>query len=443
MINEFGEASGFARRLSSSIMDRTVTIAIIGLGYVGLPLAIRLAEARFPVIGFDVDSEKPNLLASGQSYLSHISPEEIKRLTSRNFVASSDPSVLAAAQIFIICVPTPLDEHREPDLTFVIESTKTIAQYLRPGDLVSLESTTYPGTTDEIVRPILEKTGLELGRELFLAYSPEREDPGNTLAARRVPKVCGGVTDKCLQLATELYKAVVDEVVQVSSTRAAELTKLLENIHRAVNIGLANEMKIVADRMGLDIWEIIRAAATKPYGFTPYYPGPGLGGHCIPVDPFYLTWKAREFGIHTRFIELAGEINHAMPAWVVEKVARALNVRKRSVAGSRILVLGLAYKKNVNDSRETPAAEIIQLLIELGAEVIYSDPYVPRFPRKRKYQISLESVDITAELLASIDCAVLVTDHDDFAYDLIAANAPLIVDTRGRFDATASNVIGA
>lgn len=443
MIEEFGDVSGFARRLSTSIKDRTATIAIIGLGYVGLPLTIRLAEAGFPVIGFDVDPEKPQRLASGQSYLSHISAEDIKRLVSRNFRASSDPSILAAAQVFIICVPTPLDEHREPNLIFVIESTKTIAQYLQSGNLLSLESTTYPGTTDEIVRPILEKTGLQLGSELFLAYSPEREDPGNPLDARRIPKVCSGTTGQCLELATELYQTIVDEIVQVSSTRAAELTKLLENIHRAVNIGLANEMKTVADRMGLDIWEIIRAAATKPYGFTAYYPGPGLGGHCIPVDPFYLTWKAREFGIHTRFIELAGEINHAMPAWVVEKVVRALNFRKRSVAGSRILVLGLAYKKNVNDSRETPAAEIIQLLIELGAEVLYSDPYIPRFPRMRKHQIDLESVDITAELLASVDCALLVTDHDDFAYDLIGANAPLIVDTRGRFAATASNVIGA
>lgn len=443
MITETGNVSQFARRLSGSIADRTAKIAILGLGYVGLPLAVRLAKERFPVVGFDTDPEKPRKLASGETYLSHMSPDEIAGLAGRKFLASSDSSVLTDADIFVICVPTPLDEHRQPDLTFVVKTTETILPYLRPGNLVCVESTTYPGTTDEIVRPILEKSGLDVGSELFLAYSPEREDPGNPMDARRIPKICSGLTDKCLQLATEFYTTIVDKVVPVSSTRAAEMTKLLENIHRAVNIGLVNEMKIVADRMGLDIWEIIRAAATKPYGFVPYYPGPGLGGHCIPIDPFYLTWKAREFGIHTRFIELAGEINSAMPAWVVEKVVRALNVRRRSVAGSRILVLGVAYKKNVDDSRETPAAEIIQLLSELGAEVAYSDPYVPRFPRMRKYRFGLESRDLTPELLASFDCAVLVTDHDAFDYDLIAANAPFIVDTRGRFAATASNIVAA
>ena len=432
-----------AQRLSARIGDRSAKIAVLGLGYVGLPLAIRFAKAGFPVIGFDTDTEKPRKLASGESYLSHISNDQIAEVAKVKFSVGSDPSVLSGADIFVICVPTPLNAHREPDLTFVIKTTETIVPNLQPGALVCLESTTYPGTTDEVVQPILEKRGLELGRELFIAYSPEREDPGNPLDAKRIPKVCSGLTSECLQLATEFYQTIVDKVVPVSSTRAAELTKLLENIHRAVNIGLVNEMKIVADRMGLDIWEIIRAAATKPYGFVPYYPGPGLGGHCIPIDPFYLTWKAREFGVHTRFIELAGEINSAMPAWVVDKVVHALNARQKAVAGSRVLILGIAYKKNVNDPRETPAAEIIELLLQMGADVAYSDPYVPRFPPMRKHAIDLVSQDLSARMLEGFDCVVLVTDHDAFDYGLIAANAPLIIDTRGRFDSTRGNVVAS
>jgi len=437
------DRSQFAQELSAHIADRSVKVAILGLGYVGLPLAIRFTKAGFSVIAFDIDPEKPRKLASGESYISHISSNQIAKIAKEKFLTGSDRSILSKADIFVICVPTPLNEHREPDLTFVIKTTETILPYLQPGTLVCLESTTYPGTTEEVVLPILERCGLKLGQELFVAYSPEREDPGNPLDSKRIPKICSGLTSECLRLGVELYKTIVDEVVSVSSTRAAELTKLLENIHRAVNIGLVNEMKIIADRMGLDIWEIIRAAATKPYGFVPYYPGPGLGGHCIPIDPFYLTWKAREFGVHTRFIELAGEVNADMPGWVVGKVIRALNARRKPVAGSRILILGIAYKKNVNDARETPAAEIIELLFELGADVAYSDPYVPRFPQMRKHAIELVSNDLSPQMLAEFDCTVLVTDHDAFDYELIAANASLIVDTRGRFLTTNDKVVAA
>ena len=380
------------------------------------------------------------MIAVGESYLSHIPSTEI---ADAKLFAGSNPAILAEGEVFIICVPTPLDAHREPDLLFVIKTAEMIVPYLRPGSLVCLESTTYPGTTDEIVRPILERSGLVIGHELFIAYSPEREDPGNPLAAKSIPKICSGLTAECLELAVALYQTIVDRVVPVSSTRTAELTKLLENIHRAVNIGLVNEMKIVADRMGLDIWEIIRAAATKPYGFVPYYPGPGLGGHCIPIDPFYLTWKAREFGVQTRFIELAGEINGAMPDWVVDKIIHALNAKQKSVGGSRILVLGVAYKKNVNDLRETPAATIIERLLEMGADVAYSDPFVPRFPRMRRYALDLESRDLTPHTLADCDCAVLITDHDAFDYEAIAAHAPLIIDTRGRYEFGRNNVVPA
>jgi UDP-N-acetyl-D-glucosamine dehydrogenase len=435
------EASPF-EALGARIERRSALVAVLGLGYVGLPLALRLAEAGFPVLGFDVDPEKPRRLARGDSYLSHLPAARIAAAMAGTMTATTDPARLDAADIFIVCVPTPLDAYREPDLGFVVATTETVAAHLRPGCLVVLESTTYPGTTEEVVRPILEATGLRVGDDLFLAYSPEREDPGNPLEARKIPKVVSGVTPACAQLAERLYGAIVDRVVPVSSTRAAEMTKLLENIHRAVNIGLVNEMKIIADRMGLDIFEIIRAAATKPFGFVPYTPGPGLGGHCIPIDPFYLTWKAREFGVNTRFIELAGEINSGMPEWVVQKVVRALNDRGKPVRGSRILVLGVAYKKNVDDSRETPAAEILRLLAELGADIGYSDPLVPAFPAMRKYRFDLASEAIRPAALERTDCVVLVTDHDAFDYATIARHAPLIVDTRGRF-AKAANVVPA
>lgn len=438
----FAAESGFVR-LKQRIDQRLATVAVMGLGYVGLPLALRLTHAGFPVLGFDIDPRKSEQLERGESYLSHIASADLDGLRQGKFRASADAADLAAAEIFVICVPTPLSANREPDLQYVVATVESLTPHLRPGTLVSLESTTYPGTTEDVLRPRIEAAGHKVGDDVFLIYSPEREDPGNPLDARRIPKICGGTTPGCLALGKALYSTIVDEVVSLSSTRAAEMTKLLENIHRAVNIGLVNEMKIIADRMDLDILEIIDAAATKPFGFVRYQPGPGLGGHCIPIDPFYLTWKARECGINTRFIELAGEINSAMPAWVVQKVVRALNDVAKPVRGSRVMVLGVAYKKNVNDSRETPAAEILSQLMELGAEVSYSDPFVPVFPAMRKHDLDLTSLEITAETLREQDCVILVTDHDAFDYELIGLNTPLVVDTRGRFRPRTANVIPA
>jgi UDP-N-acetyl-D-glucosamine dehydrogenase len=341
----------------------------------------------------------------------------------------------------IICVPTPLNKHREPDLSFIVSTIESLTPHMRPGQVVSLESTTYPGTTEEELAPRLESVGLEVGRTVFLIYSPEREDPGNpNFTTRSIPKVCGGVTPDCLRAGLALYGQVIDRVVPVSSTRAAELTKLLENIHRAVNIGLVNEMKIVADKMGIDIHEVIDAAATKPFGFVAYRPGPGLGGHCIPIDPFYLTWKAREYGVHTRFIELAGEVNSAMPDYVVAKLSGALNVRRKSVNGSRILVLGIAYKPDVDDMRESPSVLIMEKLRDLGAEVAYSDPHIAVFPPMREHNFQLSSVPVSPESLASFDCVLLATHHKRFDYEMIRQNAALIVDTRGVFDADANIV---
>ncbi|HUE45520.1 MAG TPA: nucleotide sugar dehydrogenase [Aestuariivirgaceae bacterium] len=447
-MNQHIEAQPYAaqsnfERLKQRIEQRLATVAVMGLGYVGLPLALRLTRAGFPVLGFDIDPRKCEQLGRGESYLSHIAGADLAGLRQGKFRATAEASDLAAAEIFVICVPTPLSANREPDLQYVVATVDSLTPHLRPGTLVSLESTTYPGTTEDVLRPRIEAAGHKVGEDVFLIYSPEREDPGNPLDARRIPKICGGTTPDCLALGEAFYSAIVDEVVSLSSTRAAEMTKLLENIHRAVNIGLVNEMKIIADRMDLDILEIIDAAATKPFGFVRYQPGPGLGGHCIPIDPFYLTWKARECGINTRFIELAGEINSAMPAWVVQKVVRALNDVAKPVRGSRIMVLGVAYKKNVNDSRETPAAEIMSQLMELGAEVGYSDPFVPVFPAMRKHDFDLASLEITAETLRAQDCVILVTDHDAFDYELIGRNAPLVVDTRGRFRPRPANVIFA
>lgn len=437
------EGKELAQHLARRIEAREATIAVLGLGYVGLPLAVRCAEAGFSVIGFDVDPEKPRRLKAGESYLTDVAGDVIAALTPRRFRATSDPADLAQADAFLICVPTPLGLHREPDLSFVEATADMIASVARPGTLVSLESTSFPGTTEEIVAPRLVAAGLEPGRDVFLAYSPERENPGGRLDARRIPKIVAGSTAVCSEVAEALYGAVVERVVPMSSTRAAEMTKLLENIHRAVNIGLVNELKLVADRMGLDIHEIVDAAATKPFGFTPFRPGPGLGGHCIPIDPFYLTWKAREYGVETRFIELAGEVNSAMPAHVVGKVALALNDRGKAVKGSRVLVLGIAYKPNVNDSRETPAAEILRRLAQLGADIGYSDPHVPTFPVMRRFDFDLVSVDLSPEQLSGMDCAVLVTDHDAFDYDMIATHASLVVDTRGRLRGCGANIVQA
>ena len=339
-------------------------------------------------------------------------------------------------------MPTPLTASREPDLSFVINTVESILPYLRAGQLISLESTTYPGTTEEELKPRIEQLGFKVGEDIFLCFSPEREDPGNPhFTTRNIPKICGGATSACLEAGVALYSQAVDKVVPVSSTRAAEMTKLLENIHRSVNIGLVNEMKIIADRMDIDILEVIRAAATKPFGFVPYYPGPGLGGHCIPIDPFYLTWKARQYGLHTRFIELAGEINSAMPHWVIGKVVDALNERRKPLNGSRVLVLGIAYKKNVDDMRESPAVELMSLLAARGARVEYSDPHVPVFPRMRKYRFELESVPVSSETLSQYDAVLIATNHDAFDYDMIREHARLVVDTRGVYRESAPNIV--
>ena len=431
-------------QLIRKLNDKTAVIGIIGLGYVGLPLALRYAEAGYGVLGFDVDPIKPETIAAGRTYFRHIPENRIKQAVAGGFSATTDFSRVRATDALIICVPTPLKAHREPDLSFITGTMDAVLPHLQPGQVVSLESTTYPGTTEEELRPRIEQAGFEIGTDVFLVYSPEREDPGNpAFTTRTTPKVVSGSTSSCLEVATALYGGVIDQVVAVSSTRAAEMTKLLENIHRAVNIGLVNEMKMVADKMGIDIYEVIEAAATKPFGFVPYYPGPGLGGHCIPIDPFYLTWKAREYGVNTRFIELAGEVNSAMPQWVVGKITQALNSVSKAVNGSRILVLGIAYKKNVDDIRESPSVEIMEQLRAAGARVEYCDPYFPEFPPMRRYRFSLKSQDLNAANLRQYDCVVVATDHDCFDYELLFKAANLIVDTRGRASDTSPRVFRA
>jgi UDP-N-acetyl-D-glucosamine dehydrogenase len=416
-------------------------VGIYGLGYVGLPLALRFAEAGLKVIGFDIDAAKVQRLNAGGSYIERITEANVHAARARGFEATTDFARTGEADALIICVPTPLDAHREPDLSFIVGTIEAALPHMRPGQLVSLESTTWPGTTDEVLAPRLRARALVPGENCALVFSPEREDPGNPhYGTKDIPKVIGGTTAQCLELGLALYRHAIATMVPVSSTRAAEMTKLLENIHRSVNIGLVNEMKIVADKMGINIHEVIDAAATKPFGFVPYRPGPGLGGHCIPIDPFYLTWKAREYGVNTRFIELAGEINHHMPHWVVGKVMDALNERGRSVKGSRILVLGLAYKKNIDDTRESPAVEIMDLLQAKGAQVAYSDPHVPVFPRKRNYQFDLQSVALTTNNIAGYDCVVLATDHDGFDYALLQQHAQVLVDTRGRLPMSGNTV---
>lgn len=430
--------------LLKKLNDKTALIGIVGLGYVGLPLMLRYIEAGYKVIGFDIDERKVKSLSRGESYIEHIPGPAIKNSVEQGFEPTIDFSRAGEVDALILCVPTPLNKYREPDLSYVLDTTDSLVPFLRPGQVVSLESTTYPGTTDEELLPRIESRGLKVGEDVFLVFSPEREDPGNpNFTTRTIPKVCGGYSPACLEVGMALYGQVIDRVVPVSSTRAAELTKLLENIHRAVNIGLVNEMKIVADKMGIDIHEVIRAASTKPFGFVPYYPGPGLGGHCIPIDPFYLTWKAREYGVHTRFIELAGEINSAMPDYVISKVASALNTARKAINGSRMLVLGIAYKKNVDDMRESPSVMLMEKLRDLGAEVAYSDPHIPDFPEMREHCFDLSSVALTAESLQEFDCVLLATDHDKFDYDMIKANARLIVDSRGRYLEPAQHITKA
>lgn len=432
------------KQLIGKLDDRSAVIGILGIGYVGLPLALRFSEVGYRVLGFDIDPEKVTRLNGGKSYIKHIPDVAVRNAVDRGFIATGDYSRAREADALIICVPTPLNDYREPDLSFVINTTEAIIPYLRPGQVVSLESTTYPGTTDEELKPRIESTGLKVGQDVFLIFSPERDDPGNpSFVTRTIPKVCGGTTPQCLTAGVALYRQAIDHVVSVNSTATAEMTKLLENIHRAVNIGLVNEMKVICDRMGIDIHEVIRAAATKPFGFVPYYPGPGLGGHCIPIDPFYLTWKARQYGVNTRFIELAGEINSAMPEWVIGKITEALNDRQKSINGSRFLMLGIAYKKNVDDMRKSPAVVLMEMLRAKGGEVAYSDSHVPVFPSMRKHHFDLASVRLTPEALASFDCVVVATNHDAFDYELIACHARLIVDTRGVYLSPAPNVVKA
>jgi UDP-N-acetyl-D-glucosamine dehydrogenase len=418
--------------LLTKILEKKATVGIIGLGYVGLPLLIRFGEAGFPLIGFDIDSRKINALLHGMSYIKHIPIEPVTRLLSQGQL---DVTVgferLGEADCILICVPTPLTEKMEPDLRFVLDTTETVAKHLRPGQLIILESTTYPGTTEELLLPALQQNELIVGQDFYLAFSPEREDPGNkTYSTGNIPKVVGGVTPACLECAKALYEHAISQVVPVSSTRVAELTKLLENIYRSVNIALVNELKVLANRMGIDICEVIEAASTKPFGFTPFYPGPGLGGHCIPIDPFYLSWKAKEYDFSTRFIELAGEINVSMPYYVLERATEALNARRKCLNGSKILVLGAAYKKDIDDDRESPSYAIMELLLHRGAEVCYNDPHIPRLKPGRKHKFQMESTPLTEAHLKEMDAVMILTDHSAYDYEWIVEHANLVIDTR-------------
>jgi UDP-N-acetyl-D-glucosamine dehydrogenase len=419
-------------QLIQKILKKEALIGIIGLGYVGLPLVLRFCEEGFRVFGFDVDSQKILKLKKGVSYIKSIPSSKISLfIHNRRLNVTNDFSKLSKPDCIVICVPTPLTEKKEPNLQYIEKTTDTIRDHLRKGQLIVLESTTYPGTTEELILPKLDSTGFKVGKDFFLAFSPEREDPGNQqFSTRDIPKVVSGVTPSCHKVVITLYRQIIQKVVPVSSPRAAELTKLLENIYRSVNIALVNELKMLADRMGIDIWEVIEAAKTKPFGFSPFYPGPGMGGHCIPIDPYYLSWKAQEYDFTTRFIFLAGEINVHVPYYVVGKIQDALNERGKSIKGANILILGIAYKKDVDDARESPALAMMELLEKKGAVLLYHDPYIPTLPPFRKYHFKMKSSPLTAELLHRIDAAVVVTDHTSIDYSWIVKHAPLIIDTR-------------
>jgi len=421
-----------ASSLVTSIQDRTATVAVCGLGYVGLPLVDAFLRANFKVMGFDIDPGKIEALQKGESYIRHIDFVALKAaIEAERFVPTTDFDRIGEPDVILIAGPTPLNATREPDLGAVEGTCRQIKAGLRKDQLVILESTTYPGTTCDVCQPILEEGGLKAGTEYFLAYSPEREDPGNPkFKTNTIPKVVGADDPASLEAAVAVYETIIEQVVPVSDTKAAELTKIFENTFRAVNIALVNELKLMCGRMGIDVWEVIDAAKTKPFGFMPFYPGPGLGGHCIPIDPFYLTWKAREYDFSTRFIELAGEINTQMPYHVVDGVMRALNTNKTSLNGSRILVLGIAYKKNVDDVRESPALKIIDLLQDAGANVIFNDPYCPVMKKTRNFDLDVKSVELTPELLKSQDAVLVLTDHDVYDWDFVAEHAPLLLDTR-------------
>ena len=419
-------------RLIQKIVEKKAKVGIIGLGYVGLPLVLRFCEEGFFVLGFDVDPSKVARLKKGKSYLksipsSHISPfiRQGRLEVTDDFYRLSEPDCI------LVCVPTPLTEKMEPDLQYIEKTSDAIRNTLRKGQLIVLESTTYPGTTEELLLPRLESTGLKTGRDFFLGFSPEREDPGNKrFSTSQIPKVVSGHTSACLRAVKTLYQQVIQKLVPVSSTRAAELTKLLENIYRSINIALVNELKMLADRMGIDIWEVIEAASTKPFGYSPFYPGPGMGGHCIPIDPFYLSWKAKEYDFTTRFIQLAGEINVSVPYYVVSKIMDALNERRKSIRSARILILGVAYKKDVDDARESPALAIMEILREKGAKIFYHDPYIPVLPIFRKHHFNLRSSPLTEKFLRRLDAVVVVTDHSQIDYGWIVKHSSLVVDTR-------------
>ena len=431
--------------LLKKIADKSAIIGVVGLGYVGLPLIKRLNEVGFHTMGLDIDQSKVDALMAGEAYIQHINVDDMKLAIDDNkCLVTTDFSNAKEADVIILCVPTPLNKYREPDLSYVVGSLETLLPFLRAGQMLSLESTTYPGTTEEELLPRIETQGLNVGENFFLVYSPEREDPGNPdFNTHSIPKVCGGTSKACLEIGEAFYSTIIDNVVPVSSTKAAEMTKILENTYRAVNIALVNELKVVADKMGIDIFEVINAAATKPFGFKAFYPGPGLGGHCIPIDPFYLTWKAREFGLHTRFIELAGEVNNSMPDYVVSKLINALNQKGKSVRQAKVLVLGVAYKKDVDDMRESPSIILIERLIKLGAYVSYSDPYVSSIPPMRDHDLQMSSLELCEETLSIQDVVLIATDHDAFDWRLIGKHAHLIVDTRGVFLNHSENIIRA
>lgn len=430
--------------LKKKFENKKGLVGIIGLGYVGLPLALTFVESNVKVVGFDINKKVISNIKNGKSYIKNISNERIKVALKKNFKVTDNFKKISLLDAIIICLPTPLDKHNAPDLSYISSTIDKILPFLKKNQLISLESTTYPGTTDEEIGNKLKLKNFNLGKNFFLVYSPEREDPGNKdFNTKNIPKIIGGYSKKCLGIGTALYKSAINILYPVSSIKIAEMTKLLENIHRAVNIGLVNEMKIVTDKMDIDIQEVIKAAATKPFGFVPYYPGPGLGGHCIPIDPFYLTWKAKEFGIKTKFIELAGEINSQMPKWVVAKITNALNLKKMSINRSKILILGVAYKKDVNDTRESPSLEIIEILKNLGSVVEYSDPYVSEISNLRKYKLKMKNVKINPQKISSYDAIVIITNHSNFDYQMIQKNAKLIIDTRNVFPKNFKNLIKA
>ncbi|WNG25335.1 nucleotide sugar dehydrogenase [Cystobacter fuscus] len=418
--------------LLTRIRRREAKVGVVGMGYVGLPLGMAFAEAGFPVTGLEVDSRKVESIAKGESYIKHIKSEPLKELTQAGkLTATTDFAKAKELDCIIICVPTPLTASREPDMSYIIKTGEALAPHVREGQLFILESTTYPGTTDEVLKPLLEKGGLKAGVDFHLAFSPEREDPGNkNFNTKTIPKIVGGHTPACLEVAQALYSSALKDTVPVSSTRVAELSKLLENIFRCVNIAMVNEMKMLCDRMNIDVWEVIQAASTKPFGFMPFTPGPGLGGHCIPIDPFYLTWKAREFEFHTKFIELAGEVNQQMPYYVVQRTMEALNKVKKTLNGSKVLCIGAAYKKDIDDMRESPSLRVITLLKGTGAEVDYHDPYVPKLEEGHGFNFNMKSVPLTPETLAGYDAVVILTDHSNIDYAEVVKHSGVIVDTR-------------